>query len=77
MSYGVVDSSRFQQAAFQNIHFVTSTVHAAADIVDSIEKDMLDIRSTIRNREQQRLDSDELIRLLQAENRALNVSHPP
>lgn len=63
-----------REAAFQNIHFVSSTVKATKDIVDSLESDIQDIRSAIRSREQARTDREQLIMLLQTENRALYVS---
>ena len=63
-----------RDAAFQNIHFVSSTVKATKDIVDSLESDINDIKSVIRAREQARTDREQLIMLLQTENKALHVS---
>lgn len=62
-----------QRVAFQNIHFVSSTMHATREIVDSIEKDVMDIKTTIRNREQDRLDREQLIALLRTENQTLQT----
>eukprot|EP00981_Chlorochromonas_danica_P012927 scaffold5574_cov162-Ochromonas_danica.AAC.2 len=67
------ESVNLQRVAFQNIHFVSSTMHATREIVDSIEKDVMDIKTTIRNREQDRLDREQLIALLRTENQTLQT----
>jgi hypothetical protein len=56
-----------------NVHFVTSTVKATQGIIDSIERDVSDIRASVKNREQQRTDQAQLVVLMQAQNRALEV----
>jgi hypothetical protein len=58
---------------FQNIHHINQTVKVTEDIIDSIERDVQDVKQIIRNREQQRFDQGQLLQLLQAENQELHV----
>lgn len=57
-----------------NINYVTRTVQATKDLILSIEDDLHDVRTLIRNRVTDQVDRQQLIQLLEQENVELKVS---